>query len=394
MKRIIYTLSAALVLVSCTNVKKLVEQGRYEEAFEYATKKLAGKKNKKTDHVIALEDAYARLVERDLNRISHLHSQDRPELQTRIYHLYGDLIRRQNRIARFLPLVSKDGYVAHFVMHNYDNELKLAADRASKFHYDQALALLDNANRGYKLDARAAYRELKNIEHFYTIYEDKDSLLRVANALGMTHVLVETSITNPGHLRGRFIHKLLDLDYQAMNSRWVQYYWNQPEGISMDIKAELRYDILDTSPESLHTNQFNCEKEVKVGTRKFYETETKVDSSGNSFNVQVEKEEDVFETVRSTTTITTMNKEAQIIASIEYIDFISGEAYGYEELEAQQVFHEEFSNFLGDNRATCSNIPCVRSGVIGHFPSDADMWLAASHDIKRTFIDRTQNQIN
>ncbi len=393
MKNFIYTLTAVFVLASCTNVKKLVEQGRYEEAFEYAAKKLAGKKNKKTDHVMALEDAYARLVERDLNTISHLQSKNRPELQSSIYRLYEGLMRRQDRISAFLPLISKDGYAAHFIMKNYSNDMKLAADKASEFHYTQAISLLENAKLGHKLDARAAYRELNNINRFYPFYKKKDSLLQVADALGMTHVLIETSITFPGNIEGRFIHDLLDLDYLDMNSRWVQYYWNQPEGIPMDIKAELRYEVLNTSPELIASDRYTCEKEIKVGTRKYYETETKVDSSGNHYNVKVEKEEDVFETVRSVTTITTMDKQAQVIAVAEYIDYITGEVYGYEEFEAQHIFQEEYSEYSGDERADCGDAPRVARGGPGLFPSDRTMWLAASRDIKRAFMAKNEQEI-
>ena len=39
---------------SCKSVEKLVDQGRYDKALTVAVRKLSGKKNKKTKHVMAM----------------------------------------------------------------------------------------------------------------------------------------------------------------------------------------------------------------------------------------------------------------------------------------------------------------------------------------------------
>lgn len=76
MKTILYTTISIFFLITtaCKSVDKLVDQGRYDEAIVLATKKLAGKKNKKTKHVRALEKAFAKVNERDLLHITHLKS--------------------------------------------------------------------------------------------------------------------------------------------------------------------------------------------------------------------------------------------------------------------------------------------------------------------------------
>jgi len=44
-------LAFAIFGSSCARTQKLVEQGRYDEAVELATRKLSGKKRKKVKHV-------------------------------------------------------------------------------------------------------------------------------------------------------------------------------------------------------------------------------------------------------------------------------------------------------------------------------------------------------
>ena len=77
MKRVIYPIVLyCIAMSSCASIEKLVDQGNYDAAIELATRKLAGKKNKKTKHIRALEEAYAKVNARDLDRITHLQLKD------------------------------------------------------------------------------------------------------------------------------------------------------------------------------------------------------------------------------------------------------------------------------------------------------------------------------
>jgi len=74
MKTLFYLLSLTIILstAACKSIEKLVDQGRYDEAIILATKKLAGKKNKKTKHIMALEEAFAKINLLDINHIDAL----------------------------------------------------------------------------------------------------------------------------------------------------------------------------------------------------------------------------------------------------------------------------------------------------------------------------------
>ena len=67
-----YILFIALFTISCNTVEKMVDQGRYDEAFAFSARKIAGKKKKKTKYVKALEEAYNTLNNRDLMEIDFL----------------------------------------------------------------------------------------------------------------------------------------------------------------------------------------------------------------------------------------------------------------------------------------------------------------------------------
>lgn len=385
MKNLYFILGLAIILGSCTNVKKLIEQGRYDDALDYSIKKLAGKDKKKTEHVMALEDAYARLVEKDQSTIKYLESQGRPEMYTKIHNLYETLHNRQNRIKPFLPLISEDGYAAHFVMKDYGGEIRNSSEIAAKFHYDQAIALIQKAKKGDKLSARAAYRELTNVEQFYQIYEDKDSLMDLANFLGMTRILVESYNDSGLGLSKSFNDELVYLELTGLYSRWVEFYDYQPDNIPMDIQAMLLYKEIDVSPERIEVHHHTDTKEIITGTQLVQKTITVKDTSDNLINQIIEEQEDIYTTITAVTTETFKDKAAHITARAIFIDLVTGNEILNKALEGNTVFHDETSIFTGDKDALCDSASHGWSAIPAPFPSDEVMLLDASVVIKSEF---------
>ena len=71
MRTFLYTTLIVLIgLTSCRSIDKLVDEGRYDDAILLATKKLAGKKNKKTKHIQALEEAFFKVNSIETDRIA------------------------------------------------------------------------------------------------------------------------------------------------------------------------------------------------------------------------------------------------------------------------------------------------------------------------------------
>ncbi|MCZ6595792.1 MAG: hypothetical protein O6943_12885, partial [Bacteroidetes bacterium] len=77
MRPTIIFLSTVLLLVSCNSVKrnrKFLATGNYDQAIEFAVKKLSKDKNSKKsgDHILLLEEAFKKANEKDIRRIEFL----------------------------------------------------------------------------------------------------------------------------------------------------------------------------------------------------------------------------------------------------------------------------------------------------------------------------------
>ena len=190
MKRLILFMMTVLVLASCKSIEKLVEQGKYDEAILLATKKLAGKKNKKTEHVMALEDAFAKVTQSNLQEIDYLKAQNLYGKWDRIYTLYNKMRSRQNKIAAFLPLISEDGYVADFNFQNYSQVMPEIANAAAEDHYLAAEEKIIFARKGDKLAAREALTYLDRIDKYFNSFKNSEKLKDEAYYLGKTRILV------------------------------------------------------------------------------------------------------------------------------------------------------------------------------------------------------------
>ena len=115
MKKFVYMILAVFSIIACSkSITKMVEKGEYDKAFNYAIKKLAGEKNKKTEYVKALENTYVKLNSTTLKEIDKLNASARPENWPKVLQLYTSIENRQDKLEPLLPLVSENGYKATF----------------------------------------------------------------------------------------------------------------------------------------------------------------------------------------------------------------------------------------------------------------------------------------
>ncbi len=114
MKNLLYTLSILFLFSSCASIDRLARKGKYEQAFALGIKKLSRKKNKKTKHVKGLEIAFKKLNDRDLNSVSNILEISDTKEWYRVYRIYNSIYNRQELLKPLLPLISKEGYIAHF----------------------------------------------------------------------------------------------------------------------------------------------------------------------------------------------------------------------------------------------------------------------------------------
>lgn len=162
MRAYIYIFSLLLIISSCRSIDKMVEGGRYDDAYAFAIGKLKGKKHKKTKYVKGLEKAYNMLNQEDLDRISSLSNRSSDEKWSEIFHAYDRIEVRQRLIRPLLPLVSKDGYRARILLNDYTNSKGEARNRAVVFHKALGDDYMIAAENGDKYAARMAFGQFED----------------------------------------------------------------------------------------------------------------------------------------------------------------------------------------------------------------------------------------
>jgi len=106
-----------------------------------------------------LEDAYYKVLDRDLKDVAHLKKDGNPEQFKTIYNIYLDLEARQNAIKRILPL-KINGKTLNLKFNDYSSEIVDYRYKTSEYLIDQGITLLDSED---KYNARKAYLWFKSV---------------------------------------------------------------------------------------------------------------------------------------------------------------------------------------------------------------------------------------
>ena len=109
MKRLLPLLLIAILIQSCSSVKKTeqaLNTGNNDQAYNIALNKLRTNKGKKgkQPYILMLEQAYAKVVDRDKNAVAYLEREGNPANLEKMYNTYVALKNRQERIKPLLHL--------------------------------------------------------------------------------------------------------------------------------------------------------------------------------------------------------------------------------------------------------------------------------------------------
>ncbi len=261
MKKLLLTTVLLLLLVSCSGrkqIEKAISHGNYDQAISNALRKLDNNKDKKRkqDYVIMLEEAYYKVLDRDLNTLEHLKKDGNPELYQRIFVTYLDLDARQNAIKAMMPL-QIGGKTLVLEFNDYTNEIVDYRAKVSEYKYNTAVTLMDSHN---KFDIREAFRTLQYIDRINPNYKDVRQLMDVAHYKGTDYVLV--SIENQTHqiIPRRLEDDLLNFNTYGLNNFWTVYHDNATNEIDYEYAMQLQLKQIQVSPERVNRNQLLREK--------------------------------------------------------------------------------------------------------------------------------------
>jgi len=164
MKKLLLILTHVVIITSCSSVKKTqqaLNTGDYNQAINIALNKLKTNKDKKgkQPYILMLEEAYVKVVERDINSINYFEKEGNPANLEKTYNTYLALKQRQERIKPLLPLYhAEQGRNANFEFKNYDQKIITTKSKLTDYLYNNAKKLMSSASR--KHDYRQVYDDL------------------------------------------------------------------------------------------------------------------------------------------------------------------------------------------------------------------------------------------
>jgi hypothetical protein len=383
-KTFLSTFTLFIFLTSCVSIRSTIENGEYDKAIDLAIEQIKGQKKKDEEVIKGLELALDKGNGRDLATIDQLLAENNPRNWERVNVLYNDIQKRQTKISPLLPLVGKKGYVARF---NFSDVAQLERDsrrKAAEYLYVHAKGLLEKAEKGDRVAARDAYFELKKINCFIVEYCDTDILIKKAQELGTTHVLVEMRNQSPVALPRDFEYRVMHLSKNDLESAWLSYHFEQKSRETFDYKVIIKLNNIDVSPERVNEREYIDEKNVEDGWEYILDGKgnVKKDTLGNDLKKKR------YTNVRAYVREVYQTKAAKVGGDIEVYDFKSKALLDKDRIATEVLFRNYASTFNGDRRALSDDSKYRVGNRPVPFPTDSNMLNDAADQLKPLLRDR------
>jgi hypothetical protein len=374
-------LSSVLVLVilACSSPAKILETGRYDDVIDLSVRRLAGKAQKKEALVAVLEAAFAKATQLDMDRAAELKESGRPEDWERVYAIYRNVERRQDKIAPLLPLVDESGKKAVFRFVQLNDLQKEAREEAAAALYNDALRLVEIARRSSdKEAARRALGQLERISQYYRSYRDCDILLAEARDLGTTYVLVAMENRAPVVLPLGLEADILQLGFGNQRDKWRVFHTIPEDGRVYDYQVAYILIDVENSPEVVRERQYEESKEVQDGFVYVLDERGNVrkDTAGNDIKTpkMVQVKAFVVEQIQY--------KLVRLSGRLVLSDLRNNTIIETQDLGAESVFEHYASTFRGDPRALSEDSKRRIGNRPIPFPSDEYLIYEAAKRLK------------
>ncbi len=383
-------MSIFIFTTSCSSVRKMVDKGEYDDAISYSVRKLQGKKNKKRKYVEALEKAFAKVTQRDMNKIAFLKQQKDGNYWGDIFDIVMNIDARQKRIDPLLPLESEDGYQAKFKFVRVEPLLIESGNNASDYLYKKAQRLLQDAEKGDKIAARKAFETLDEIKKYKSIYKDVVKLKQKAYDLGQDYVLIDVKNYSNIVLPKDFYRDVKNINTQDLNEMWLKFFTKEDKPMDeFDYVIDLNINEILISPDREKEREFEETKKIKDGFTYLYDKNgnVKKDSLGNDIKEErytIAKAK-VFELYR--------NKIATVRGDIVIKDLNRVTNYKSVPVNVDAVFESYASRFEGDKRALSEETKNRLRTVPQPFPPNGELLMMAVDDLKNMLLQEIKNKL-
>ncbi|MFD2891411.1 hypothetical protein ACFS5J_05215 [Flavobacterium chuncheonense] len=384
-----------LFIVSCSGVKKtqsLLSTGNYDAAIDKAINALRTNKTSKNkqEYIYLLEEAFAKVKERDLSTLNLLIKENNPSNYERVFTLYNTLNNRQERIKPLLPLpLIYENRNAIFPMDDYSDEIISSKNSLSGYLYSNAKKLMTSKN---KMDFRQAYDDLRYLDQLNPNFKDVRALMDEAQLKGTDFVHVYTKNETGMVIPQRLQDDLLNFSTYGINDKWTVYHNNKQKNIAYDFGMMVNFRQISISPEQIKEKQFIKEKQIKDGTKTLLDSNGNAvkDSLGNAIQV------DNYKTVSVSIYEYTQFKACQVTAKVDYIDFRSNQLINAFPVTSEFVFDYIYANYNGDKRACEEEYYQYFERKAVPFPTNEQMIYDTGEDLKsklKTIITKNKFRI-
>ncbi|WP_103864189.1 hypothetical protein [Aquimarina sp. I32.4] len=375
-------ISFTIIVSSCSSVKKTekaLNTGNYDQAINIALNKLKTNKNKKgkQPYITMLEQAYAKVIDRDHNAITYLEKEGNPANLERIYNSYLTLRDRQERIKPLLPLyLIEEGRNADFYMRNYDQKIISTKDKLSEYLYSNAKNLLATAKR--KTEYRAVYEDLIYLDKVTPNYKNTVEMIKEAHKKGTDFVRVtmrnNTNVVIPRRLES----DLLNFGTYGLNNLWTVYHSRPQRAIKYDYAMEVDLREINISPEQIKERQLQKEKLVKDGWEYLLDENDEIVVDDKGEKVKVDK----MVTVHCEYYEFTQFKAVNVIGNVLYKNLRTNQLLDAFPIASEHVFQHIYANYNGDKRALDDSLLGYLGARAVQFPSNEQMVYDSGEDIK------------
>ncbi|WP_111707551.1 hypothetical protein [Lutibacter citreus] len=371
-----------ITTIGCSSVKKTQEAlnyGNYDEAINIAVKNLRNNKTKKSNqpYVLMLEEAYKKIVKRDLSRIDFLKKEGNKANLEEIFNLYNSLSNRQEFIRPLLPLpILKKKKNASFNFIDYSNEIISSKNNFTEYLYTNAKTALSNAI--YKYDFRDIFEDLNYLYKLNPDYKDTKLLIEDAQYKGTDFILVTMKNKSNKIIPIRLERDLLDFKTYNLNDLWTVYHNQKQSNLNYDYQLEINLRQINISAEHVNEKQFENKKEIKDGWKylKNADGQIKKDSLGHSIKI------DIYKKVSCKINEVTQTKSTKVVGIVKYYNLKTNQLIKSFPLASEFVFENKFATINGNKKALDKKYLNLINYKYIPFPSNEEMVYNTGENLK------------
>ncbi|MEZ4909278.1 MAG: hypothetical protein R2774_00290 [Saprospiraceae bacterium] len=370
------------MLLSCTSLQKMMDNGDYDRAFTYSASKLKGKKYKQTEYVRAFENAFEKLQGTSLHNIEVWNRNITIQNANNILREYQLMQKRQDVVLPLLPLISREGYEAQFAIHSYDGDIMSMENQLCKLYYDEAnylwtSGIKDNDKRLIK----NAYFTFEKISGINANFKDVRQLMKECREQAVTNVEVEIKNNLPYKYGDWISQDMKNISLRSLNNSWYQYQIKDSHShlTSADFVMVVDINSLDFSPEREFVRELVETKSIPEKEK----THSKKESSKTDKVFFNEVKVKFIETIRE--------KNAHLSGTLRVYDPRKHVVLETYPINIEHHFNGYASAINGDERALSDTNRKKLDHFLEPFPMESEMVSALSRNFGDIIIGKVKS---